>query len=71
MSQVIARRAFRPFWPHEGELHVAVEEVTENVAHLMLVIMVAMARSGSAARAAATDHACTRGGVLSLKPVVA
>jgi hypothetical protein len=43
MSQVIARRAFRPFWPHEGELHVPAEEVTENVAHLMLVIMVALA----------------------------
>jgi hypothetical protein len=44
MSQVIARRAFRPFWAHEGELHVPAEEVTENVAHFMLLITVLMAR---------------------------
>lgn len=37
LSQLIARRVFR-FLPHESELHVPLEEIVENAAHLMLFV---------------------------------
>ncbi len=37
LSQLIARRVFR-FLPHESELHIPLEEIVENVAHLMFFV---------------------------------
>lgn len=39
LSQLIARRVFREIGlPHEDEVHVALEEIVENVAHLLLFL---------------------------------
>ena len=38
LAMLIQKRAFR-FLPHEGDLHVQMEEVAENIAHLFLIIL--------------------------------
>ena len=41
VSQLIARRVFKhiPILPHEHEIHIPLEEVTENYGHLFFLVM--------------------------------
>jgi hypothetical protein len=52
LSVLVARRAFRGILPLEPELHVALEETLENVAHAMLLLTAFSDRFGRSPRSA-------------------
>jgi hypothetical protein len=57
LANLVARRVFRGILPREQALHVALEEVLENTAHLMLFVTAFADRFGgsSAARAGGAE----------------